>query len=277
MRRSLPYVAILALCTAAVGAAEPAVRITILNDNSITRPRVKASWGFACLVEAHGKTVLFDTGGDPAVLRDNLAALKVDASRIEAVVISHFHGDHTFGAPGAGVKNGLPVYTPRSFERYSEVHGALARAGLSPVPLSAPRTILEGFSISAPLSFPNGMASGAGEAVDAVAWEEALVVDTPPGLVVIVGCSHPGILAMVEQLKGSSARPIHMVLGGFHLLQKSLAEVEGIAMSMRSLGVARAGPTHCSGDDALYAFRKVYGDSFVRAGVGSVIEVAGAH
>src|SRR5512136_3079131 len=59
-------------------ATAPVVRLTILGDNAVAQGGVKAVWGFACLVGAHGHTVLFDTGSDPAVLKDNLAAMKVD-------------------------------------------------------------------------------------------------------------------------------------------------------------------------------------------------------
>src|SRR5512135_355701 len=75
----------------------PASRLTVLVDNSVAAvPGVKAVWGFACLVEAQEHAVLFDTGANPAVLRENLTALKIDPSKIEAVIISHYHGDHTF-------------------------------------------------------------------------------------------------------------------------------------------------------------------------------------
>jgi glyoxylase-like metal-dependent hydrolase (beta-lactamase superfamily II) len=83
--------------------ARPAARLTVLVDNTSARPDMQAIWGFACLVEARGHTVLLDTGADPKVLKHNLAAMKVDPAKIEAVVISHYHYDHTLGAPGLGM------------------------------------------------------------------------------------------------------------------------------------------------------------------------------
>lgn len=257
-------------------AGDPAARITILYDNSIATPGVKAAWGFAALVEAHGRTVLFDTGGDPAVLRDNLAALKVDASRIQAVVVSHFHNDHTIGAGGLAAPKGTSVYTPHSFAPYGEVTTALTATGLVPVALTEPKALFDGFTIAAPMSFPGRRLSATGAVVSDETWEEALLVDTPRGLVVVVGCAHPGIVPMLEQVKKATGKPIHMVVGGFHLLEKPLAEARAIASAVRSLGVALAGPTHCTGDDGIFAFREVFGDAFVHGGVGQVIEVAAA-
>ncbi|MGV8039258.1 MAG: MBL fold metallo-hydrolase [Thermoanaerobaculaceae bacterium] len=254
-------------------AADPAARITVLYDNTSARPGLEAKWGFACLVEAHGRTVLFDTGGDSAVLRRNIEQLKVDPRRVEAVVISHFHGDHTGGASGSGVPRGTRVYTPRSFARHPEAMQSLTGAGLVPVAIEEATSLGEGLALMAPLPFPGGRRLPSGAPLGD-AWETALVVDTPRGLVVVVGCSHPGILAMIEQVRTQSGSNVYMVVGGFHLMEKSRAAVTGIATAMKAAGVAWAGPTHCTGEEAIDVFREVYGDHFVRAGAGAVIEVA---
>ena len=268
-----------ALLAAAVYSAEPAARLTVLVDNAVAKAGVKAEWGFACLVEAHGRTVLLDTGPDPEVLKNNLAALTVDPARIEAVVISHYHGDHTLGAPGLAVGKRVPVYTPHSFDldRHKKAAAALDAAGLVRVPVTVMTKVFDGITVSEPLRFvraiPQGK-PGAGSKNEQWDWEQCLVVDTPPGLVVIVGCSHPGILAMLEQVKKESGRPIYLVIGGFHLLHTSLADVRTIAASMKAMGVACVGATHCTGEAAAAVFRDVFGDRYVDAAVGSVIEVA---
>jgi 7,8-dihydropterin-6-yl-methyl-4-(beta-D-ribofuranosyl)aminobenzene 5'-phosphate synthase len=268
-----------ALMGAAVHSAEPAARLTVLEDNAVSKAGVKAEWGFACLVEARGHTVLLDTGPGPEVLKYNLAALTVDPSRIEAVVISHYHSDHTLGAPGLAVGKGVPVYTPHSFDldRHKKAAAALDAAGLVRVPVTATTNVFDGFAVSQPLRFMRTIPPGkpvADSKIEQWDWEQCLVIDTPPGLVVIVGCSHPGILAMLEEVKKESGRPIYLVIGGFHLLHTSLSEVRTIAASMKAMGVARVSATHCTGESAAAAFRDVFGDRYVDAGVGSVIEVA---
>ncbi|MCU0290651.1 MAG: MBL fold metallo-hydrolase [Thermoanaerobaculaceae bacterium] len=277
MSRRLAIVTPLVLALAAPAmAGDPAARITILYDNTAATRGLRAAWGFAALVEANGRTVLFDTGGDPAVLRDNLATLKVDASRIQAVVISHFHGDHTEGAGGIAAPKGTNVYTPHSFAPYGNAMTALTAAGLVPVAVEESRSLFDGIAIAAPLQFPSRKLSATGMVSIDEAWEQALLVETPRGLVVVVGCAHAGIVPMLEQVRKATGKPIHMVVGGFHLLEKPLAEARAIAAAVRSLGVALAGPTHCTGDDGILAFREVFGDAFVHGGVGQVIEVAAA-
>ena len=248
----------------------------ILYDNTAATRGLKAAWGFAALVEAHGRTVLFDTGGDPAVLRDNLAVLRVDASRIQAVVISHFHGDHTEGTGGLAAPKGTNVYTPHSFAPYGQTMAALTAAGLVPVAVEESRSLFDGIAIAAPMQFPSRKRSATGVVSIDEAWEQALLVDTPRGLVVVVGCAHPGIVPMLEQVKKTTGKPIHLVLGGFHLPETPLTEARAIASAVKSLGVALAGPTHCTGDTGILAFREVFGDAFVPGGVGQVIEVAAA-
>ena len=144
--------------------AAPAARLTILCDNAVAELGVKAVWGFACLVEARGHTVLFDTGGDPAVLKDNLAALEVDPAKIEAVVISHYHADHTLGAPGLGKLSGVRVFIPRSVDGHTNETAALQAAGLKLVPVAQATPLFDGITVSEPLRsgcpFPKSVESG---------------------------------------------------------------------------------------------------------------------
>jgi 7,8-dihydropterin-6-yl-methyl-4-(beta-D-ribofuranosyl)aminobenzene 5'-phosphate synthase len=101
-----------------------------------------------------------------------------------------------------------------------------------------------------------------------VVVEQALVVDTPKGLVVLTGCSHPGIVKMVEAaVKQRGARPVRLVLGGFHMLQQSPDQIKETIAALKRLNVAMAVATHCSGDLAVKMFREAFGQG-PGAGVG---------
>jgi len=195
--------------TPSAAAAAPVVRLTILGDNAVAQGGVKAVWGFACLVEAHGHTVLFDTGADPAVLKDNLAALKADPAKIEAVIISHWHPDHTWGAPGLGKLAGVRALTPRGLEDFATLRSAgvkeevarnladwltketakLTSAGLELVAVSHATPLFDGIAVSEPLPFGQIPTDKPGKEFTYAFWEQCLTVDTPDGLVVIVGCA----------------------------------------------------------------------------------------
>ena len=274
-------------------ATAPVVRLTILGDNAVAQGGVKAVWGFACLVGAHGHTVLFDTGSDPDVLKDNLAAMKVDPAKIETVVISHWHPDHTWGVPGLGKLAGVRALTPRGLEDFATLRSAgvkedvarsiadwmaketakLTSAGLELVAVSQATPVFDGIAVSEPLPFGQIPTDKPGRESTYPFWEQCLTVDTPEGLVVIVGCSHPGIVPILEQVKRQTGRPLHMVIGGFHLLEEPEDAVRRIATAMQAMGVAHVSATHCTGEAAAHVFRDVFGDRCVSAGVGAVIDL----
>ncbi len=239
----------------AAHAQPPGVKLTYLYDNTEAVPEVHADWGFACLVESRGARVLFDTGAKPDVLRHNAEALKADLGRLDAVVLSHDHGDHTAGFPALGPRPGLPVFYARGFS--PSVVAALGTSGAKLVPVSTGLEVAPGVRTS--------------DEFGTSIKEEALVIDTPSGLVVVVGCSHPGIVPMLRRIKASAGRPIHTVVGGFHLLQASADEVTGIVAAFKELGVGRAGPTHCTGPEAIRHFKEAFGDRFIPGGVGTVV------
>ena len=103
--------------------------------------------------------------------------------------------------------------------------------------------------------------------------EQALVIQTEQGLVVITGCAHPGIVAIVQQARDMFAGPVRLVMGGFHLGSKSEAEINTILADFRRLEVEQVAPCHCTGERALAMFAAEYGDDFIQSGAGSVIRL----
>ena len=73
------------------------IKMTILYDNYIFTEGTKSDWGFACLIEGTEKTILFDRGTKSDILWYNVEKLNADLSKVEQIVISHNHGDHTGG------------------------------------------------------------------------------------------------------------------------------------------------------------------------------------
>ncbi len=101
--------------------------------------------------------------------------------------------------------------------------------------------------------------------------EQSLVISTPKGLVVITGCSHPGIVPILERAREVGKDKIYAVLGGFHLLQHSDPAVAEIVGRFRALGVEKVGASHCTGAKAIAAFRSAYGSDFIELGAGRVV------
>jgi 7,8-dihydropterin-6-yl-methyl-4-(beta-D-ribofuranosyl)aminobenzene 5'-phosphate synthase len=235
--------------------ATESLTITIVYDNNAYDGRLKTAWGFAALLAYHDQTLLFDTGGDGQTLVENMRILEIDPTQIESVLLSHAHGDHTGGLSTLLELGARPsVYLPPSFS--ASFKNQVGR-----------RT--EVIEVTPGLSITEGMFT-TGEMGRSIP-EQALIIQTDQGLVVITGCAHPGIVEIVEQAREMFDRPVRLVLGGFHLGGKSKAEIDAILTDFRRLQVEQVAPCHCTGDQAIAMFAAEYGQDFIQAGVGKTI------
>jgi 7,8-dihydropterin-6-yl-methyl-4-(beta-D-ribofuranosyl)aminobenzene 5'-phosphate synthase len=231
--------------------------LTIVYDNNPYKDGLMTSWGFACVIKGTEKTILFDTGGNSAVLLNNMQQLGIDPNEIDIVVLSHFHGDHVGGLNGLLQENdNVTVYLPATFPPgFKE---PLKGAGVKTVEVNDPARICKGVYSSGILG--NGIK------------EQALMIATDRGLILITGCAHPGIVHILAAANKILEDKILLVIGGFHLGAMARPELEEIIAGFRKLGVERVGPCHCSGDQARRMFKQEYGQDFLDAGVGRLIE-----
>jgi 7,8-dihydropterin-6-yl-methyl-4-(beta-D-ribofuranosyl)aminobenzene 5'-phosphate synthase len=102
-------------------------------------------------------------------------------------------------------------------------------------------------------------------------YEQALILRSGKGLVIITGCAHPGIIQIIESAKERFGEPIHLVLGGFHLFRKNRKFIDKVVNQFKLLEVEKAAPCHCSGDEAIAKFQTEYKDNFYRIGTGTII------
>jgi 7,8-dihydropterin-6-yl-methyl-4-(beta-D-ribofuranosyl)aminobenzene 5'-phosphate synthase len=238
--------------------ADGDVTITILYDNNEHDDRLETDWGFSCLVEGLEKTILFDTGGDSGLLLRNARALGIAPHDVDAVVISHVHGDHVGGLLGFLDENHeVTVYLPESFP--DSIEAAAAESGARIVGVHEPVEICE-------------WVLSTGELGDQIK-EQSLIIETARGTVVITGCAHPGVVDIVARAKELTGGKVYLVLGGFHLVSVGEARIAGVVADLQQLGVERVAPCHCSGDVARSLFRNAYGEDFISAGVGSILEI----
>ena len=234
------------------------ITITILYDNYPFKEGLKTDWGFSCLIEGTEKTILFDTGTKSDILFHNIELLKVNTADVKLVALSHVHGDHTGGlAAFLKTNNKVSIYVPNSFP--AAFKKRVEDSGAKVVSVSEPVEICEGVHLTGEMFGP--------------ANELAVILDTHKGLVIITGCAHPGIVGMVQRAKEVVNKDVHLVFGGFHLMNKSDSELKEIIGQFKELGVQKVGATHCTGDRAIELFEQAYGENFIRMGVGKVIQI----
>jgi 7,8-dihydropterin-6-yl-methyl-4-(beta-D-ribofuranosyl)aminobenzene 5'-phosphate synthase len=272
-------------------AAQEAKRVTYLFDafGPPSTTLVK-DWGFAAFVEYGGRRVLFDTGNNGRIFEDNVRSLGVDLKRLDAVVISHRHGDHTSGlAHVIDMNPGVKIYAPQegaffkgrlppgflaaqpelpAYLRYFEgkppaaiVTGTVWEKGQFEI-VTRTSEILPGFFVLTTRSAKPGTVE---------MNEVSLAVRTPEGLALIVGCSHPGVEKIVEEAAKIEPR-IYTVTGGFHLVMTPPEEVQRTAAALHdTFGVKRVAPGHCTSELGFATFMDRYKDRFDRAGLGMTL------
>ena len=231
--------------------------ITIVYDNNPGQKELTTAWGFACVIQGMEKTILFDTGGDGEILLGNMRHLNLEAKEIDAIVLSHIHGDHTDGLPSfLQVRTGVPVYIPAGFpsafkERVQSLGGQIQEAAESKV-------VCRGVHTTSTLG------KGAIE-------EHGVCVKTPKGWVLITGCAHPGVANMATQAKAITGEPIHLAVGGFHMVREPESKINAVIDRLEELGVQQVVPCHCTGEAARRLFKQRFGDRCDLNGVGNVL------
>jgi 7,8-dihydropterin-6-yl-methyl-4-(beta-D-ribofuranosyl)aminobenzene 5'-phosphate synthase len=234
------------------------VRFTILYDNYLFKEGTKSDWGFSCLIEGTERTVLFDTGTDPNILMHNVKQMNVDLTKIEQIVISHDHGDHTGGlsrvlSVNPDVTVYLPVSFPRDFVRGVKQYNAKVKSVDDPVEICKD-------------VFLTGEMRGR-------VREQSLIINSQRGLVIVTGCSHQGIVNVCERAKEILDEPIYLVFGGFHLRGTPDSTLREIIQRFEELGVQKCGATHCTGDRAIGMFKEAFGENYMPMGTGKVFVV----
>jgi len=275
-------------------AQEPPARVTILYDAFGKPSTLKRGWGYSALVEYGGKRILFDTGGNLDDFTFNTRTLSIDLSSLDFVVLSHRHGDHTSGLHQVLKANpAVRIYTPAEAAYFDtptppaltnlikrrvesapeDMHYFDGKyperiASGSPWPganftqIRTPTEVAPGFWL-----FPQQSDVPGTREMN----ELSMAIKTPQGLVLIVGCSHPGI----EKILAAASKidpQIYTVFGGFHLVDIADAEVSMLVTAFRDKWkLQRAAAGHCTGEFAFSEFNRVFGSKFDHAGVGAVI------
>ncbi len=234
------------------------VTVKVIYDNYLKVNGLKEDWGFAIMIEGLENEVLFDTGTKPDIFASNFTNMGLDASKVDFLVISHEHSDHTGGIPAfVEMKKDIPVIIPYSFS--AQFKKKMTGFGLEPLLVKEPAGICDHLYTSGEFEYEIA--------------EQTLVLDTKKGLVVMTGCSHPGIVKMLNKIKSDFNKNIYMVFGGFHLLQKSEKEMNEIISEMKALGVVKCGATHCTGEKQIQMFKESFGENYFELGVGNTIVI----
>jgi 7,8-dihydropterin-6-yl-methyl-4-(beta-D-ribofuranosyl)aminobenzene 5'-phosphate synthase len=254
---------------------------------------MQKDWGFSALIEMNGKRILFDTGDNPDIIAQNVKAAGVDLTRLDFVVISHRHSDHIGGLTYLlKVNPNVKIYAPRegfgifgsslpsSFYRKSDVLPSEMRYfdGNPPTvmnfgnawPGANFKLIDKTIEVSPDVTLIALVSDTPGTRE---LKELSLAINTPEGIVLIVGCSHPGIDAIVTEAARINTH-IHFIAGGLHLVAAPDSVVEEVVTSLKNKWkVDWIVPGHCTGEPAFLALKQAFGERYLYAGLGTVLSL----
>jgi 7,8-dihydropterin-6-yl-methyl-4-(beta-D-ribofuranosyl)aminobenzene 5'-phosphate synthase len=269
----------------------PKTQITVLYDAFGDDSAMQKDWGYAALVEYGSTRILFDTGNNPDVLAHNAKAKGIDLSKLDFVVMSHRHGDHMGGLVHVlSVNPKVTIYAPK--EGFGVYGGDLPGAFYRKDPSLAPEQRYYDGSPPEIMRFGSAWPGANFRLVDKnteiapnihlIALvsdkpgtlemrELSLAINTPDGLVIVVGCAHPGIDRIVESATAINPR-IHFIAGGLHLVVAPDSEIERIVTALHDrFSVEYVAPGHCTGEPAFTALKKAFGDHYIYAGLGTTL------
>jgi 7,8-dihydropterin-6-yl-methyl-4-(beta-D-ribofuranosyl)aminobenzene 5'-phosphate synthase len=275
----------------AATAEETSGQITILYDAFGTDPAMRKDWGFSALVEVAGKRILFDTGDDAEIFAANVGAKGVDLTKLDFVVLSHRHSDHMAGLNHVlSVNPAVKIYAPKEgFGIYgSSLPSSFYRKDDS---LPSEMRYYDGKPPEV-MKFGSAWANAHFELIDQTTEiapgitlialvsdvpgtrelkELSLAVNTSDGMVLVVGCSHPGIERIVEAAAAINPK-IRLIAGGFHLVVAPDDMIMKVATALKDRFKAKyIAPGHCTGEPTFAALKKAFGDKYLYAGLGTSI------
>lgn len=275
------------------------LEITTLSENTAGLGNFLGEWGLSMLVETDGPNILFDTGQSISASH-NADILGIDLSQIDKIVLSHGHFDHTGGlrqilrrmrkeieiiahpdiwAVKYGRREGEEDrYTGIPFHRQT-LESLGARFNLTTESVRLTDNIMTTGEVPMVTDYEEiepylVVKEDDGFKRDMLLDDQALIINTEPGLVVILGCAHRGIINTLyhaQQLTG--VKVIHTVLGGCHLMDASEQRVWLTIATLKELGVQRLGVCHCTGLPASAIMAQQFGDKFFFNNAGTRISL----
>jgi len=276
----------------------PGVKITTLVDDCCFTGGLLGEHGLSILVENKYGAVLFDTGQGMA-LEHNIKAMGLDLSDLNAAAVSHGHNDHTGGLMKVlemRGKDGLPIYAHRGIFNPRQKLGKDGRPADTGIPFTqvelekegavfkfnyGPTEIITGIMLTGPIerlfketSTKFHFIVKNGEFVeDPFEDDQALVVETSKGIVIIFGCAHAGVINTMNHVaKITGEKRFYALVGGTHLLKADRKQLENTLREIEKRDVNIIAFSHCTGFHSCAFFAEYFRGKYYQNDVGFSIE-----
>lgn len=262
------------------------LEVTILAENSVKKRGLLAEHGLSFYINYNDEEYLFDTG-QGLVLTHNAKKLGINLKQISSVILSHGHDDHTGGLsemlelnPELEVIAHKDAFSPKfkksknklefignntSFKKIKKFTNAEKKTKIDEgmfvtgeVPVAKSKYINEKYILE-----ENN------KLVDNFKDDITLYFETEKGVVVLLGCSHKGVINILEYVKKlTNGKRIRAILGGMHLKHSSDKKVKKIIDYFSELNFDLLVPIHCTGNKAAMMMKDRFKEKVKIASVG---------
>ncbi|WP_432667228.1 MBL fold metallo-hydrolase [Wukongibacter baidiensis] len=273
------------------------LRFHILSNNHASKEELLTEHGLSVLVETDEKKILFDTGESDIFLH-NSKKMGHDINSVDYIVLSHGHYDHTTGLKCFNFDDSsanLCIHPGALKEKYKVINDEEKYIGipwgLDDINIKEERIV---FNPKLKHLTENIMAISEIPRItdfeeipkhfkikekdelkdDTFLDEQMLVVKTEKGIVILLGCSHPGVINCIKHaMQLTDESRVRAVIGGMHLKEASTSQLHKTIESLKDMGIDKVFPMHCTGTESMIEMKKILKDICILCNAGDTIEI----